>query len=88
MRGWVVGDESYFVDVVRGPQIQGWHPFWDQEMPFPTSTYDAFSAIMLLRGADGKDEDDVLERPGGMVFLTWCVALSSEFHTPGASARD
>jgi hypothetical protein len=39
-------------------------------MSFLTSTYQAFFVIMPLRGADGKDEDDVLERPGGMVFLT------------------
>jgi len=38
-------------------------------MSFLTSTYQAFSVIMPLRGADGNDED-VLERPGGMVFLT------------------
>jgi hypothetical protein len=88
MRGWVVGDESYFVDVVRGPQIQGWHPSWDQGMPFLTSTYQAFFAIMLLRGADNKDEDDVLERSGVMVFLTCGIPPQMPRTRPGASARD
>jgi hypothetical protein len=59
-------------------------------MSFLTSTYQALFAIMLLRGADGKDEDDVLERPGGMVFLTCGILrrVPRPRTRPGASARD
>lgn len=57
-------------------------------MSFLTRTYQAFFAIVLLRGADGKDEDDVLERPGGMVFLTCGILSRVPRIRPGASARD